>query len=122
MCMGRIEKPWGYEEHILTTQVEIGGERGMLGIRKLVINSDEMTSYARHENQVDIIYLEEGSAILRIEEDLEELKKGKASIIRSGEKHQLQNIDSEVAEVLEISFPYRPDDIERIEDPYSKRR
>jgi mannose-6-phosphate isomerase-like protein (cupin superfamily) len=120
--MGKIEKPWGYEEHVLTTQVEIGGERGMLGIRRLVINSDEMTSYSFHENQSDIIYLEEGSATLRVEDELEELKKGKASIIRSGERHQIQNIDSEVAEILEISFPYRPDDIERVEDPYSESR
>ncbi len=120
--MGRIEKPWGYEEQILTTQVDIGGERGMLGIRKLVINSDEMTSYAVHETQADIIYLEEGSATLRVEGELKELEKGNASIVRSGEKHQIQNIDSQVAEVLEISFPYRPEDIERVEDPYSEKR
>ncbi len=120
--MGRIEKPWGYEEQILTTQVDIGGERGMLGIRKLVINSDEMTSYAVHETQADIIYLEEGSATLRVEGELKELEKDNASIVRSGEKHQIQNIDSHVAEVLEISFPYRPEDIERVEDPYSEKR
>ena len=120
--MGQIEKPWGYEEQILTTQVDIGGERGMLGIRKLVINSDEMTSYAVHENQADIIYLEEGSAVLRVEDDMKELEKGNASIVRSGERHQIQNIDSEVAEVLEISFPYKPEDIERVEDPYSEKR
>ncbi len=120
--MGRIEKPWGYEEQILATQVDVGGERGMLGMRRLVINSDEMTSYAVHESQADIIYLEKGSAILRKEDEMEELEQGKASIIRSGEKHQIQNIDSRVAEILEISFPYRPEDIERIEDPYSGSR
>lgn len=120
--MGRIEKPWGYEDQILATQVDVGGERGMLGMRRLVINSDEMTSYAVHENQADIIYLEKGSAILRREDEMEELEKGNACIVRSGEKHQIQNIDSKVAEVLEISFPYRPDDIERVEDPYSESR
>ncbi len=120
--MGRIEKPWGYEEQILVTQVDIGGERGMLGIRRLVINSDEMTSYSSHDTQADIIYLEEGNITLRLEDKMKELKKGKAQIIRSREKHQLQNIDSMVAKVLEISFPYRPDDIERIEDPYSEHR
>lgn len=120
--MGRIDKPWGYEEQILTTQVEVGGERGMLGIRKLVINSDEMTSYAVHENQSDIIYLEEGNVVLRKNDQMEDLEKGEAAIIRAGDKHQLQNIDSKVAEVLEISFPYRPEDIERVEDPYSEER
>lgn len=120
--MGKIEKPWGYEEQVLCTQVEVAEERGMLGIRKLVLDADEMTSYSRHKNQADIIYLEEGSAILRINGDLEELEKGEARVIRPGEDHQIQNIDSKVAEVLEISFPYKPDDIERIEDPYSEER
>lgn len=120
--MGRIEKPWGYEEQVLCSEVEVGGERGILGIRKLVINSDEMTSYAVHERQADIVYLEEGSAILRLEGKLEDLDKGEAKVISPGEKHQIQNIDSQVAEILEISFPYRPEDIERIEDPYSEER
>ncbi len=120
--MGRIEKPWGYEEQILVTQVDIGGERGMLGIRRLIINSDELTSYAHHDTQADIIYLEEGNITLRLEGKMKELVKGKAEIIRSGEKHQLQNIDSKVAKVLEISFPYRPEDIKREEDPYDQSR
>lgn len=120
--MGRIEKPWGYEEHVLTTQVDVEGENGMLGIRRLVINADEMTSYSFHREQTDVVYLEQGSAVLRIEGNLEELEKGKARVIRTGEKHQIQNIDSSVAEILEISFPYKPDDIERIEDPYSEER
>lgn len=118
--MGRIEKPWGYEDQVLITQVDVGEERGMLGIRRLVINSDEQTSYSIHENQADIIYLEEGEAILRIEGKMEELEKGEARVVRSGDKHQIQNINSEVAEILEVSFPYRPEDIKRIEDPYNR--
>ncbi|MFP4038407.1 MAG: cupin domain-containing protein [Candidatus Nanohaloarchaea archaeon] len=120
--MGRIGKPWGYEEQVLTTQVEVGGERGMLGIRRLKINADEMTSYCFHHEQADIIYLENGCAVLRIEEGMEDLEKGEARVIRPGERHQIQNIDSQVAEILEISFPYRPEDIERVEDPYSEER
>jgi mannose-6-phosphate isomerase-like protein (cupin superfamily) len=38
-------------------------------------------------------------------------------IVRSGEKHQIQNINDEVVVVLEISFPYRPEEIIRVEDP-----
>lgn len=120
--MGSIDKPWGYEEQVLMTQVDIGGKTGMLGMRKLVINADEMTSYAVHSSQSDIIYLESGEVTVRIEDELEELEKGSAKAIRSGQKHQIQNIGSKVAEVLEISFPYRPEDIERLEDPYSGKR
>ena len=120
--MGRIEKPWGYEEQVLCTQVEVGEERGVLGIRKLVINADEMTSYAFHEKQQDILYLEEGSVILKREDSMEEVNEGEAKVISPEEKHQIQNIDSKVAEILEISFPYRPEDIERVEDPYSEER
>ncbi|MFT4868559.1 MAG: mannose-6-phosphate isomerase-like protein (cupin superfamily) [Colwellia polaris] len=118
--MGRIEKPWGYEEQVLVTQVEVEGQSGMLGIRRLVINGDEITSYAKHSKQEDIIYLEKGAAVLRTEEGMKELVKGEAVTVNPGEEHQIQNIDNKVAEILEISFPYRPDDIERIEDPYNR--
>jgi len=118
VAMGRVEKPWGYKEQVLITQIDIGQEKGMLGIHRLVINGEEMTSYSKHQNQSDIIYLEEGEATLRIEGKMEELKKGEARVIRSGEKHQIQNINNEVAEILELSFPYKPEDIEHIEKPY----
>lgn len=120
--MGRIEKPWGYEEQVLVTQVDVDGNTGMLGIKRLVINAEEMTSYSIHEKQEDIIYLEEGAAVLRTEEGMKELEKGEAVTVKPGDKHQIQNINNEVAEILEISFPYRPDDIERIEDPYNEER
>ncbi len=120
--MGRIEKPWGYEEHILSTQVDIGDRTGMLGIRRLVINADEMTSYSYHEEQVDILYLETGNVVIRKKDDMKDLQRGTAMVVRAGEEHQLQNIGSEVAEVLEISFPYIPEDIVRVEDPYSEER
>ena len=120
--MGRIDKPWGYEEQVLMTQVDVGDQTGMLGIRRIVIDADEMTSYAYHERQADIIYLEEGNVVIRHEEDMKDLKDGKAIVIRSGERHQIQNIDSEVAKVLEISFPYVPGDITRVEDPYEEER
>ncbi|AOV94418.1 hypothetical protein AQV86_00660 [Nanohaloarchaea archaeon SG9] len=120
--MGRIDKPWGYEDQVLMTQIEIGEQTGMLGIRKLVINGDEMTSYALHQKQTDIIYLQEGTVVVRMEDGMKELERGNALVIRSGQKHQLQNIDSQVAEILEISFPYKPEDIKRIEDPYEETR
>ncbi|MFB6190505.1 MAG: cupin domain-containing protein [Candidatus Nanohaloarchaea archaeon] len=120
--MGRIDKPWGYEEQVLITQVDVDDTSGMLGVRRIVINSDEMTSYSFHDQQADILYLEKGDVVLRLEDRMKELEKGDARVIRSGQKHQLQNIGSEVAKLLEISFPYRPEDITRVEDPYSGKR
>jgi len=120
--MSKIEKPWGYEEQVLITQVDVGEKSGMLGIRRLVINADEMTSYAHHNEQADVIYLEEGNITLKHEGEMKKLEKGKATVVRSGEKHQLQNIDNQPAKVLEISFPYKPKDIEREEDPYTEQR
>ena len=120
--MSRIEKPWGYEDQILVSQVDVGKETGMLGIRKLVIDAHEMTSKAVHQKQADIIYLEKGTATVVIDGKMHELQKGEAKLVRSGQEHQIQNAGQEVAEVLEISFPYRPEDIERIEDPYADSR
>lgn len=120
--MGKIEKPWGYEQTVLVTQVDIGEKVGMLGMRRMFIDTREMTSYAFHEKQSDIIYLEEGDVNVRREGETEELEKGKARVIRSGEKHQIQNIGEGVARILEISFPYSPEDIVRVEDPYDEKR
>ncbi len=120
--MSRIEKPWGYEEQVMITQVDIGDKPGMLGVRKLVIDAEEMTSYSFHDKQADILYLEKGDVSIRKEGDIKNLEKGNAIVVRSGEKHQIQNIGGEVAELLEISFPYRPEDINRIEDPYEEKR
>lgn len=120
--MGHIEKPWGYEEQVLMTQVDVGDRVGMLGIRRLVINADEMTSYSYHNEQADIIYLEEGDISVRKEGDHKDLEKGNAMVIRSEEKHQIHNIGTEVAKILEISFPYDPGDIVRVEDPYEETR
>lgn len=120
--MGRIEKPWGYEEQVLITQVDVADTAGMLGMRRLVFDGEQMTSYAYHETQADIIYLEEGSVVVRKEDEMIDLEKGSAVVIRSGEKHQIQNIDDSVAKVLEISFPYIPEDIHRVEDPYAEER
>jgi mannose-6-phosphate isomerase-like protein (cupin superfamily) len=120
--MSKIDKPWGYEEQVLATQVDVGDTTGMLGMRKLVIDADEMTSYAYHEKQQDILYLEEGNAVLRTEDGMQNLEKGEAKVIRTGDKHQIQNIQGEPVTVLEISFPYRPEDIVRVEDPYEGQR
>ncbi len=120
--MGRIDKPWGYEDQVLMTQVDVGDRAGMLGMRRLVINAQEMTSYSYHDEQQDIIYLEEGNVVIRVNGEMRDLEKGEAMVIRSGQKHQVQNIGSEVARILEISFPYRPEDITRVEDPYVEQR
>jgi mannose-6-phosphate isomerase-like protein (cupin superfamily) len=120
--MGHIEKPWGYEEQVLMTQVDVGDKTGMLGIRRIVIDVDEMTSYSYHEQQSDIIYLEEGNVSIRKEGEHKDLENGKAMVLRSGDKHQIQNIGDDVAKVLEISFPYDPTDLNRVEDPYSQER
>lgn len=120
--MERIDKPWGYEQPVIATQVEIGGKTGMLGMRLLVINADEMTSYSFHKEQSDVLYVQEGEIVLRKEEEMKNLSKEEAEIVRAGENHQLQNISGEVARILEVSFPYRPDDIERLEDPYKEER
>lgn len=81
-----------------------------------------MTSYSYHDRQADILYLEDGDVVLRIDDSMDSLESGNAKVIRSGQKHQIQNIGSEVAKILEISFPYRPDDITRVEDPYEEER
>lgn len=53
---------------------------------------------------------------------MKRLDEGDAEVLRAVEKHQVQNIQDKGVTVLEVSFPYRPEDVVRVEDPYEEER
>ncbi len=114
--------PWGAEALVMNTEVDFDGAFGNLCIRKLEIDTDEMTTFHRHEDKNEVLFLEQGLIEIRMDDDYHELEDGDAHFIENGEPHQIQNIGGDIAHVVEISFPFDPDDIDHIEDPYADVR
>lgn len=120
--MGLTDTPWGAEELVLNTEVDFDGAFGNLSVKRLEIDTDEMTSFHRHTEKNEVLFLEQGLVEIRTENDYHELEKGNAHFLENGEPHQIQNVGGEVAKIVEISFPFNPDDLDRIEDPYEDGR
>jgi len=120
--MGVVDKPWGYEDLIFTTQIEHKGDYKTLAVKKIVINGDEMTSYHTHKRVNEVLYVNQGLVEIRTDDDVIELEQGEAYFLEEGEAHQIQNITGEVVEVIEVAFPFDPDDYSRLEDPYREKR
>lgn len=116
------DMPWGAEKIVLNTEVDFDGAYGNLSVRKVELDTDEMTSLHVHDEKNEVIYLEKGLVEIRTEDDYHELEEGNAHFIENGEPHQIQNIGGGVAHIVEINFPFEPDDMKRIEDPYEDAR
>jgi len=116
--MAMNDMPWGAETIVLNTEVDFDGAYGDLALRRLEIDTDEMTTFHRHEDKNEVLVLEQGLVEIRTEDDYHELAEGEAHFIENGEPHQIQNIGGEIATIVEINFPFDPEDVTHIEDPY----
>lgn len=116
--MSMEDTPWGAEQVILSTALEISGGTTDIGVRKLQIDGDEMTDVHRHRHKHELLVVDEGLVEVQVGDDLHELGAGDTQVIEAGTPHQLQNLESSVAHLTEIGIPFDPDDHEVIQDPY----
>ncbi|MDY6771282.1 MAG: cupin domain-containing protein [Candidatus Nanohaloarchaea archaeon] len=114
------DTPWGAEETVLNTAMPLSDGTGSLLIRRMHIDNEGMTPVERHREANVIIYVEDGVIDLQVNDDFYELEEGEAHYIEAGEQHQVENLDAAVTDVLQIVFPFDPDDREIIEDPYAQ--
>lgn len=110
---------WGTERVIITTGYALDGAEGTLAVKKVEIDGEEMTEFHRHAHKHEIVFVEEGLVEIRLEDDYIELEGGDAHVIEAGQPHQIQNLEDRVAEIVEVGFPFSPDDITVVEDPYA---
>ncbi len=115
----KSDRPWGAEEIVLNTEVDFDGSYGDLCLKRVELDTEEMTDYHRHKRKNEILFLEQGLVEIRMADDYHELDEGAAHFIEAGEPHQIQNIGGSVARLVEISFPFDPDDAEALENPYA---
>ncbi|MDY6789172.1 MAG: cupin domain-containing protein, partial [Candidatus Nanohaloarchaea archaeon] len=100
------------------TSISMEEDHGDLVVRKISIDNGEMTPLERNFETNTIVCVSEGAMELTVEDDYFELEKGDCHFIEKGEPHRMENIVSEVTEVIQVLFPYDPEDIEVLEDPY----
>lgn len=117
--MSQRDTAWGADKTILNTGIHMPANSGDLVLKQMRIDSGEMTEREVHKQTNTIIYVNDGAIELRSGDDFYELEEGEAHFIEAGQQHQIENLIDGVAEVLRISFPYDPDDIQVLEDPYN---
>lgn len=117
--MSKVDTPWGIEEQLVNTSISLEGN-GSLVMKRLSLDSTEMTPVVRHAEATAIIYVEEGSIDLQAGEDFYELEAGGSHVVQRGEQHQIENLDDSISRVLTVMIPYDPDDETVIEDPYQR--
>ena len=94
-------------------------DSGDIVLKKKRIDSGEMTEREVHRQTNTIIYVNDGAIELRSGDDFYELEEGEAHFVEAGNQHQIENLMDAVTEILQISFPYDPDDVDVIQDPYA---
>lgn len=121
---GKVDKPWGYEEIVFSTEVSSGDQYNTLAVKKIGIDAEEMTSYHYHKSINEVLYVNKGMIEIRLENDIKELGEGEAFFIENEATHQIQNISGELVEIIEVDYPFITKENEnvRVEDPYEESR
>lgn len=111
----RIDKPWGYEELLL--------EKDGFGFKRLVLKPDVVSSFHFHNEKNEIFYIDKGQTKIRFEDGSEkDYKQGEFLYLPKGTKHQIINTGVENLEILEFGYPYKTEDVVRVEDPWEGKR
>lgn len=118
--MSKTDTPWGAEDLALNTDIHMDEDHGNLVVKKTMLDAEEMTPVERHINSNIIIYVLDGAIDLKVGDEFYELEEGEAHFVERGIPHQIENLDDAVTSVLRIIFPFDPDDVEVLEDPYSE--
>ncbi len=110
----RTEKPWGYFDVLFETEFS--------KVKILSIDPGQMLSMQMHEHRSETWYVTQGTATVTKEDATSTLYPGESVIINEKEKHRVQNLGSEVLEIIEIQTGtyFGEDDIVRFEDIYGR--
>lgn len=104
----------------LNTDIHIENEHSNLVVKRLSLDASEMTPLERHHHANTVLYVLSGAINLQVDNDFYELEANEAHFIEAGKPHQIENLDADVTELLRISFPFNPDDVEILDDPYTR--
>ena len=111
----RTEKPWGYFEVLFETEFS--------KVKILSVKPGQMLSMQMHEYRSEKWYVTQGIATVTKGYTTQELHPGENVVIDQKERHRVQNLGSEVLEIIEIQTGtyFGEDDIIRFEDIYGRK-
>lgn len=116
--MTEQDTPWGSRDILLNTSIEMKEDYGDLVVRKTSLDNGEMTPLERHLETNTIVCVSEGAMELTVGDEYFEMEEGECHFIEKGEPHRMENIVSQVTEVIQVMFPHDPEDIDILDDPY----
>jgi len=109
--MGRIDKPWGYEEILVQTSRYV--------LKKIFIKRGCRLSYQYHNKKDETIFVLEGELILNLDDSYMTGRMGFCKRIRSKKKHRFIASMKGDCVLLECSTP-ELDDVVRLHDDYGR--
>ena len=107
-------RPWGSFESL--------HKKPGYQVKELVVNPGGILSLQRHQHRCEQWFVIEGIARVTLGEDIKELKTTDSIFIPQGAIHRLENASDQPLKVIEVQFGsyLGEDDIERLEDVYSR--
>jgi len=110
-----VNKPWGYYVDYFRSDSVV--------FKKIVVFPNEKLSYQYHNDRNEFWYIESGAGLLTVDGDETFMRPGASILIRSGEKHTVECVGKDGAELIiyemQIGRPSE-DDIVRLEDKYGR--
>jgi len=109
----KIQKPWGYYiDHHRTPQ---------LVCKTIYITPGEKISYQKHHKRIEFWFIQSGSGVFRLNDNLTPVRQGNKIIIDKLELHQIINDGQDLLIINEMQVgECSEDDIVRLEDPYNR--
>jgi mannose-6-phosphate isomerase len=112
--MGDEVRPWGRFETL--------SESGSHKVKRIYVNPGSRLSYQRHEKRAEHWFIVSGLAKATHNGVESTLKAGDSLDIAIGDLHRIENIGTDLVVFIEVQTGsyFGEDDIERIEDDYSR--
>jgi len=108
------ERPWG-QYVVLANEVDIK-------VKKIIVNPGERLSLQKHKLREEHWFVSKGEAMVFLNDKKIILKSGESIDVKRGDVHRIGNEGSEPLVFVEVQTGdhFGEDDIERLEDDYSR--
>jgi mannose-6-phosphate isomerase len=108
------ERPWG-AFHVLD-------EQQGFKVKRITVKQGGRLSLQSHKHRSEHWTVVNGTATVTVDAKVAKLSRGQSVDIPLGAKHRLENLDSDLVEIIEVQFGdyLGEDDIVRYEDVYQR--
>lgn len=107
-------RPWGEFENLLDSD--------LCKVKQIIIKPGQAPSYQYHFKRSEVWVVVQGEGELKINDEIQSVRKWDAIIVPVEAKHQIKNIGTEDLIFIEVQIGeyFGEDDIVRLEDNYGR--